>query len=237
MPNAFRYGRIGEYIMEQLTRKATIILSSYKDIRLLSLCLSHLRKNYEHDRIVVFSDGDEDPACERTALDFGTEFYQNERLHLAKHGGKLWIKILEVFLSNPSKCLIKIDTDTKCWKRLSIIPDGCCIFGDLRLCLPEKFMHIQGGCKGTTFEACKRIFESKELEAEWIRHPERYCCVERLFSLKGKGCEDRYMDFIYRKLDITKTIHPEIKSLYTTAPPSNKDLTYAFTHPHKELTW
>lgn len=196
--------------------------------------LESVRRHYPSERIILFSCG-HDMGFDELASGFGCDGRRTPNLHLSCHGGILWRRILEVFLELPSRWLLKIDPDSRCHRRISLLPSRDVVFGHVQPCEPEGFLHVQGGCKGVALGACEKMLESGVFDDPMFKDPSTYCGPERLASLlrNGLGCEDRYTQVAYDRLGIEIVRLPEIYSVYRGEVPENKDLRYAFTHPHK----
>lgn len=214
----------------------TFVVSCFEQANLAWASLGALRRVYPNERIVFFSDGDPHPMLVEIARRLGLEFVAGSRLHLAEHGGRLWQGYLEKFLERPTSHLVKVDCDTKAWRRMTWPAPSDCVCGDLRPCEPEGFMHVQGGCKVIGAEACKVLAGSGVLLDERYKDVSSYCGPERAASLLPTrlGCEDRYMAHACRRSGVPLRRHPEVLSRPFGPPPSNPGLRLAFTHPHKD---
>ncbi|MEJ7711478.1 MAG: hypothetical protein WKF84_16830 [Pyrinomonadaceae bacterium] len=144
----------------------TFYVQIYKDYLYAEACLRHLRRHYRRSRVIIISDGDDDPRYEQLAERYQADYTAGEALYPVENGGKMIQRMLDAFLTKPSSYFIKIDTDTRVHRRFRYLPKGRCVFGTLewetsRGQAKLDFPNVQGGCTGFTLESAREIAESK----------------------------------------------------------------------------
>jgi hypothetical protein len=231
----------GEVRREYEDADITFYLQVYRDAPDAEACLREVRRHYPGSRVIVLSDGDDDPRFARLAERFGAEYTAGERLYGIEHGGKMIQRMFDAFLLRPSDYLFKIDTDTRIHRRFRYLPTGCIAFGTLewetaRSGTRLDFPSIQGGCTGFTLEAARRIAESGLLLSdELLDYRRTYAdnadAVSRA-RRRGMISTDFVTRYACRRLEIPLVEFDEVRSLYCgkIAPDGEG---FAVTHPHK----
>lgn len=229
--------------------KITFYLQVCDELCLADACLVYLRRAYPSARIMLVTDGDDDPcwqeiaACHSCELTYGRPLY---RLH---EGGKLWHRILELFFLKPTDYLCKIDPDTKFWRQFTVEPtfpvSGTVITGVNR--------HVQGGCKIVTQKAATKLFDSDLfLDPCWSDANnfvlDNQGLVDHLVNT-GLTSEDHLFGAVVRRLGIEMGRHPEVRSSHESFEVlklrreetgklvffDNPETIFAATHQHKWL--
>jgi len=227
----------------------TFFLNVYRDFALARRCLRRLRVHYPRSRVLVVSDGDRDPRYRVLASELGLAYSEGERLYLRTCNGGLVQRMLDLFLAEPSACLIKLDTDTLVHRRFRWLPSGACVFGTLehrtnkygeRLEPPN----VQGGCLGLTLAAARRLSESAVFSSPRLSDPhETWARCRDMAERVAAGYVS--FDFLVRygcsELGIPAVEFDEVRSLWRGRV-ANPGLRYAATHPHKSaalslLSW
>lgn len=219
----------------------TFHLQLYRDYDYATVCLKQLRKIYPASRVIMISDGDDDPRFPELAARHQAEYTAGERLYPIENGGKMVQRMLDAFLARPSKYLFKIDTDTRVHRRFRYLPQGRCIFGTLehetlRGQFKLGYPNVQGGCVGFTLETARAITESGLLLSDNLLD---YRCTyadnpDTVYRAEQKGIIST--DFVTRyacmQLGIDSIAFDEVFSLYRGDVPLNGK-GFAVTHPHK----
>lgn len=219
----------------------TWYLQVYRDPAETVQALRSLRCHYPRSRVVVLSDGDDDPRFPCIARRFGAEYMAGERLYGIEHGGRMIQRMFDAFLAKPTDYLFKIDTDTRVHRRFRFLPVGCAMFGTLewetgnrRISLD--YPSVQGGCTGFTLEAARRIAESGLLlsdelldyRATWADNDEM---VSRA-QTRGMISTDYVKRWVCRRLGIPLQQYDEVRSLFRGSVADDGE-GFAVTHPHK----
>lgn len=208
----------------------TWLMQVYRDVDLGRWSLGLLRKHYPQSRVIVVSDGDDDPRWTEVCRELSCEFILQDRIYGMEHGTKLWIKRFEYFAKAPTKYLFKIDTDTAVHRRFNYLPNFF-VFSTV-LFRPgwTNKCKASGGFIGIRREAIQLIVDSESLHnfpqsevPQWQREDD-----QQLVS------EDWLLSAICYKLEIPVRDFPEVCVL-SREKPFNMDLRYAITHPNKAM--
>lgn len=206
----------------------------YRDAELAAAALGHLRTHYPLSRVILRSDGDDDPVFGAIARAYHTEYMQDNRLYSCDRGGAMIERMLRLFLERPGDFLMKIDTDTRIDRPLSRMPqDDDGIYGTLVSGL------IQGGCVLFTRAAANRllasdILRSPELcssDATWAPATVRPLLAERA-AHSGLLSFDWMLHWACLKTGIRMHDHPEIKSEWLHCA-DNRSRRFSVVHPDK----
>ncbi len=219
----------------------TFYVQVYRDYPYAEACLKHLRRHYRRSRVIIISDGDDDPRYEQLAERYLADYIAGEALYPVENGGKMVQRMLDAFLTKPSDYLFKIDTDTRIHRRFRYLPKGRCVFGTLewetsRGQAKLDFPSVQGGCTGFTLESAREIAESKLLlSSDLLDYGQTYADnPDILYRAEKKGIisTDFVKRYVCRQLGIPLISFNEVYSVYR----GDIALTgsgYAITHPHK----
>jgi len=218
----------------------TFFLQVYRDHGLARACLTGLRRVFPAARVILVSDGDDDPRHAALAGRCGAEYVRGERLSAVRRGGQVVQRMLDLFLQRPSPWLFRIDTDTRVHRRFRWLPSGTCVFGTLE---HETQAHhepldppcVQGGCIGFTRPAVEllassRMFASPALEdwaGTWATSRDA-----RERARNGRVSFDHLVRWGYRELALPPRDFAEVRCVWRGRVP-NPGLRYAVTHPHK----
>ncbi len=210
-------------------------------------CLEYLRESYPSSRVVLIVDGDAEnlPRYETVAREFRATIVRGEHLMQFTTNHLYVVRLLMQAVAGPERYFFRIDPDTRIWRRFAWLPDLACGFGTLET-VTEHFRdrvrhppNIQGGCLGLTRDVALGILASGVLSYErcvnqarqgWVRN--RDC--EYIMST-GMMFDDFVISWAVDAAGFPILQHPEIASFWRNAAP-NADLTYAVTHPHKEMS-
>ncbi|MCB9434918.1 MAG: hypothetical protein H6668_23400 [Ardenticatenaceae bacterium] len=221
----------------------TFYLNVYQDVALLNECLKQLRQVYPTSRLIIRSDGDDDPAIANVAIKYGGSCYYSQRLMALAKGGQIVHEMLRLFLLQETDYLFKIDPDTCVARKFHALPDVACIFGRKQGCWtgePVTLDSIQGGCIGVTLDVAKKFYTSNffldpalgHCPPPWVIAPP----LRRRPIELGLTSIDWTIGWACKEMGIEVLDWAEIKSEWQI-PPQNDDLQYAVTHPHKLLPW
>lgn len=220
----------------------TFFLNVYRDYALARRCLLALRAHYPASRIVVVSDGDHEPRYLTLAAQLNLAYTEGERLYLLARRGALVDRMLDLFLVQPSACLIKLDTDTLVHRRFRWLPEGACVFGTLehrthKYGEPLQPPSVQGGCLGLTLAAARRLRESEVFGSPRLDDPRSTWARCRDMAERVAAGYVSF-DFLVRygcsELAIPAVEFDEVRSLWRGRV-DNPGLRYAATHPHKSV--
>lgn len=220
----------------------TFYLQVYRDAREARWCLTNLRQLYPHARVIMISDGDDDPVWPRLAKRFGVQYLAGQRMYGTEFGGRMIQRMLDVYAEQPTEYLIKIDTDTWAHRRLQFLPTGCRVFGTLEWSTwgnnqPLGFPNVQGGFVGYTRQAAQLIRSSKVLLSNQLMdYAGTYADVEEIQRRAEQGMvsSDFLTRYACRVLGIACEEFDEVKSKYRGWV-AETDGQFAFTHPHKSV--
>lgn len=212
----------------------TFYLNVYRDRDLLSDCLTQLRQVYPQSRVIMRSDGDQDPEIAAIARKYDSECDYGERLMVIEKGGEIVQEMLRLFLAKPTAYLFKIDPDTRIVRPFKALPDRLCVFGTLQH--HGDFFSIQGGCIGFTLDAAQKLYASNFLlDPEFTKRPPPWSINQYLMRRPmelGLTSIDWVLGWVCKKMEVELVDWPEIMSEWQVTP-ENEDLRYAVTHPHK----
>ncbi len=218
----------------------TFCLQVWRDLGLARACLASLRRQVPGARVVLVSDGDDDPRWAALAARHGAEYVRGERLYAVERGGAIVQRLLDLHLRRPTPWLLRIDTDTRVHRRFQALPGGACVFGTLERRTvahrePLDPPVVQGGCIGFTLAAVERlhaagVFRSPALldwAASWADTRDT-----RERAQGGRVSFDHLVRWGCRQTGLALLEHPEVRCLWRGRV-RNPGLRYAVTHPHK----
>src|ERR1043166_5544521 len=160
----------------------------YKDYDAAAACLKDLRHNYPSSRVVLRSDGDQDPRFPLLAGAHSVDFREESRLFGIENGGAVIERMLEIFLETPTRYLFKIDPDTAVHRRFKYLPLRSGVFGTLQC--EEETPSVQGGCMGLTRDVAEEILQSRMLRDARLKEPGKFIRSEE--RRVGKECRSRW---------------------------------------------
>ena len=219
----------------------TFYLQAYHDVESARRCLPSVRRHYPRSRLILLTDGDDDPRFDRLARRHRAELRRGERLYGVEHGGRMVQRMFEVFLEKPSDFLLKIDTDTRVHRRFRYLPGGHAIYGTLEWVTAGcgttlEFPNVQGGCAVFALEAARRIADSGILLSdELLDYAATYADTRDIIDRArdtGIISTDHVTRWACRRLAIMPVEFEEVRSLYRGTFGKNGD-GFAVTHPHK----
>ena len=219
----------------------TFLVHVCRDASDLPPCLDGIRTVYPDCRLLLVSDGDDDPNLPGLANRYGGELVLGERLFPSSNGGKIVQRFLNVFLQQPTDYLFKLDPDTRVHRRFRYLPTTRSVFGTLESVTSIGQVaidppNVQGGCMGFTRDAADSLAESGLLLSDELLNPQStYAdCPDMVWRAEDVGLVS--IDFLTRwactRLGIPLQEFPEVQSLYRGTIPANGG-GFAITHPHK----
>lgn len=216
----------------------TFFMGLYHDHDRAEGALSRLRTHYPEARLILRSDGDNDPAYHKLADKFGAEYWQEERLYPIENGGDMITRILELFLRRPTKYYLKIDTDSAIFRRFNYLPDQSGVYGSLQTS-KNGCRSIQGGFVGFSEDALRKILDSGLLADIRLKDPFAYSLdsayffrMSRRVNRSGLCSFDWIIGWVASELQLPMFSFKEVRCKGLIENTSrNKDLKYALTHP------
>jgi|GEM_PF-5393553 len=214
----------------------TFYLQVFYDYGRAQWALSQLRRHYPTSRVIVASDGDPNIRYTQWLNEFEIELLYGRNLYRLTEGGGMLKRVLNLWGCD-SNYLVTIDTDTCVHRRFRSLPDAQAVvmFGD---CQP-----IQGGCKGFTKNAGRKILHSGILDDPILSDPVKSFAMQADGKLnrvvadtaiqQQRIVEDWMWSWVCRQLEIPCLQHPEIYSRWRQRVPEGLDV--AISHPHKEI--
>jgi hypothetical protein len=209
----------------------------------LAWCLRTLRRVYPRSRVTLIVDGDDEP-YEDLALRFGCTLVRGQHWFTLETCHLYVERLLTSMASGPEPYTIKIDPDTKVWRRFRRLPGYSCVFGTLETATEHRrdevqgAANVQGGCIGATRDAVVAILGSgilnhRSCAVEYSRTWAR-CGDMMSVASRGRFCDDFVISWAAHALDLPIVESAEIRSRWRRTV-DNTDLQYAVTHPHKLL--
>jgi hypothetical protein len=213
----------------------TFFALTYKNYEAAAECLRDLRTHYATNRVILRSDGDEDPRLPILAERYNVDYRGESRLFGIENGGSIIERMLELFFEKPTRYLLKIDPDTVIHRRFRYLPVRDGLFGTLQGRL--KYPSIQGGCMGLTRNAAEQILRSNMLRDSRLKEPAHFIDDSPYFvrmahrvNRCGLASFDWIVPWIAKELKIPIYAFHEVNSGWKR-PPSNPNQRYAVTHP------
>ena len=216
----------------------TFFMGLYRDRARADGALVRLREHFPEARVIVRSDGDPDPKNHELTKLFGVDYREEERLYPIEHGGAMIARILELFLEQPTRYLLKLDTDTAVYRRFHFLPEEKGVFGNVQSS-KQGCESIQGGFTGFTEATARTILDSGLLEDARLTDPFAYRLESPYFDRMGHRvlrtglCGfDWIVGWAATELGLPLISFSEVhcKGLARNAI-KNDDLKFAVTHP------
>lgn len=207
----------------------------------IAWCLRHLRAHYPRARVVVINDGD-GMDYERVLQPFKVHYINGTHLHHLSTCHLYIRRFCEAMLEGSEEYCIKIDPDTKIWRRLSYLPDMSSIFGSVETTTEagrQKIAppaNVQGGFIGCTRDVIRDILDSPQLSADactrkcfrtWARAGDMVSVVAA-----ARFSDDFLLSWLAGQCGVIPLELREVCSNWRR-PPDNSDGRFAVTHPHK----
>ena len=220
----------------------TFFMGLYRDRALAEVSLAQLREHFPRARVIVRSDGDDDPANRSLAARFDLEYREEGRLFPVENGGALLTRAFDLFLDAATPYLFKIDPDTVVHRRFRELPAQDCMFGTTQRS-EEGCPSIQGGCIGFTEAAVRSIQDSGLLRDPRLKVPGEHLGASPYFNVMARRadrCGLASFDWIlgWAATELSLPLHrfKEVRSRWR-GPYSGGifDLRYAVTHPAPAL--
>ncbi len=226
--NTYLYRRNELYTDADLT----FLVHTFRDAPRLVAMLDSVRSWYPGARIVVCSDGDENPELPEIASAVSAEYHLGKSLYTQGNGGKICQRMLELFLQRPSRYFFKVDPDTGFHRRFAFLPDCDGMFGTVQS--HSLLCSIQGGCQGMTLSAATLMHESKIfLDQSLLDPPQTWATYPPLWNYLQKVqrvSSDWIFGYVATLLGIPQFGFAEVMSKWRTEV-ANPNLRYAITHP------
>lgn len=213
----------------------TFFALTYKNSEAVAECLRDLREHYPVSRVILRSDGDQDPRLPALAESHNIDFRKESRLFEIENGGAIVERMLELFFEKPTRYLLKIDPDTVIHRRFHYLPARDGLFGTLQGRL--KHPSVQGGCMGLTRAAAEQILQSNMLRDSRLKEPARFIDDSPYFirmahraNRCGLASFDWIVPWVAHELGIPIYAFHEVNSGWKMAPTSQNGR-YAVSHP------
>jgi hypothetical protein len=216
----------------------TFFVGIYRDRLRAADALTRIRQHFPEARIVARSDGDRDPQNYELAEQFGVDYREEERLYPIENGGAMIARMLELFLEQPTRYLLKIDTDTAAYRRFHFLPQENGVFGTLQTA-KQGCQSVQGGFTGLTDETARVILDSGILGDARLKDPASCSNESAFFSRMAKRVErtglcgfDWIIGWAAHELGLPLIAFSEVHCRWfarNNVP--NLDLQFAMTHP------
>lgn len=222
--------------MQNYSSNIAFYIQLYHDGELAEHALRALRKSYPEARVMLQSDGDDNPAYHELALRYGCSYFMGKRLYGRESGGKMLQRMLNDFLCGGGEWMVKIDTDTRIDRPFRTLPSDRAVYGH-----PLKQGPPQGGCVIIPQAvACElrdsRIFldaRLRDARASWGGIMKDSFLHEQLSMTDRIGFEWTLF-WACEELEIPIVRHPEIHATWKQGN-LNTDRRYAAVHPDKFL--
>ena len=219
-------------------RDITFFMGLYHDRERADGALARLREHFPEARLIVRSDGDEDPKNRELAQRHSAEYYQEDRLYPIEHGASMIIRILELYLENLTPYLLKIDTDTAIYRRFRFLPEQSGTFGSLQRIKPGA-ISIQGGFTGFSEDAARAMLNSGVLKDPRLKDPWSHRDESVYFDRMGRRANrmglcsfDWIIGWAATELQIPIIDFSEVHCRWLPQNNvKNEDLAFAATHP------
>lgn len=214
----------------------TFFVHAHRDADPLAWMLGLARQLYPGARVVVCSDGDDDPRIAAAAEGVRAEFYLGDRLFGIESGGKICHRMLTLFFRRPTRFLFKVDPDTGFHRRFTYLPAHSGLFGTLQS-MPA-LCSVQGGCLGFSYAAAEVLYRSAAFLDPGLADPLRTWA--QWPGAVGRAVDRRLASidwmagYVATALGVPMFGFPEVRTTWQTYVP-NPDLRYAITHPCKEM--
>ena len=217
-------------------------LQLHESRRQLQWCLPALRASYPCSRVVVISDGDSDD-YEDLVQQYHCDYVTGQHLMTLSTCHLYVERLFRALLAGTETYCIKIDPDTRIWRRFARLPAFSCIFGTLEtiteghgseILFPA---NVQGGCIGMTRDAVEEMCSSGLLTAETCSAASRTTwarCEDMVATVAaGRFCDDFVISWLASQLHIPIVESAEIRSRWRRRVQQTRELRFAVTHPHK----
>jgi len=216
----------------------TFFMGLYHDRARAEGALARLREHFPAARVIVRSDGDGDPRNRELSERFGVDYREEQRLFPVENGGAMIARTLELFLEQPTRYLLRIDTDTAVYRRFHFLPEEKGVFGQVQSS-KQGCESVQGGFTGFTEETARSILESGLLGDERLKDPFSFRLESAYFDRMGHrvvrtglSSFDWIVGWAATELGLPLISFSEVhcKGLARNAV-KNDDLKFAATHP------
>ncbi len=216
----------------------TFFMGIYRDLGRAEGALCRIRAHFPQARVIVRSDGDKNPKYQEFIERYDVEYREEERLYPIKHGGAMIARILELYLDQATRFLLKIDTDTAVYRRFHFLPEQTGVFGTLQNS-KQDCISIQGGFMGFSQDATRTILDSGILQDPRLKDPFAYRQESGYFSRMGWRdrrtglCSfDWIIGWVASELQIPMFSFSEVHCRWLPQNNvKNDDLKFAVTHP------
>ncbi len=213
----------------------TFYLQLYRDHEAADLCLRRLRSSFPDSRVIVRSDGDDDPRHASFVSRYNVEYFPEDRVFTVENGARAVARMFELFRLEPTDFLFKLDPDSAVHRRFKFLPRRNSHFGTLQN--SAGCTSIQGGCMGFTIDVANEIFDSGLLNLADFATPSARRTESQYWEILAQRAQrvglasfDWSLGWIATRLEIRLLEFPEVRSTWKT-PVDNQDLRFAITHP------
>ena len=218
-------------------------MSVYRDLDEAIVTLTQLRRHYPAARIMVRSDGDDDPRLDALAEALRLEVRRGRRLFTVENGARLVHTMLEMYLEDPAPYLFKIDPDTDFHRRFQRLPEAGGHFGTVMRV--DGSPAVQGGCMGFSRDAAEAIASSELLLAPAFAEPAAanggvyWTYLEFRAKKFGLSSFDWSLGWAAQELSVPIFEYSEVRSVSYRRRhllPSDPGAVFAVTHPRVGLS-
>lgn len=215
-------------------------LQVYHDIDLAKWCLANIRRHYPGSRLMLVSDGDPNLEYPVMAESFGAEYHLGKRLYGVTSGGLMVDRMIDLYMRQPAKYLIKFDTDTGMYRRFKYLPDERgVVFGSLGEHIGvNRHWWVLGGCFGFTHEAAALLHQSQILRSDWLKDYANTWAISPMLIQKrvvemGMISFEFVLSWACAQMGIRAIEFDDVCIRFRIRTPNN-DLRYAVIHPCKD---
>ena len=216
----------------------TFFIGIYRDRVRAEGALARLREHFPDARVIARSDGDKDPKNRKLPERFDVDYREEERLYPIENGGAMISRMLELYLEQPTRYLLKIDTDTAAYRRFHFLPREKGVFGKVQNS-KQGCISVQGGFTGLTEETARCILDSGVLDDDRLKDPISYRLESAYFDRMAYRVErtglcgfDWIVGWVAHKLELPLISFSEVHCKWLPKHNvKNDDLKFAMTHP------
>lgn len=206
------------------------------DFELAKWSIANFRKCYPSCRLILMVDENNSRwDCLRDVADL--RYTENFHAPITR-GATVWIERFRIFFENPTRYLVKFDSDTGWYRRLDKPfppPNVPVTFG--QICSHADVSYPHGGFIGLSVAAAWKAFLDPATRG--LSNPESWCPSAilpgpwRRYHRLGIVCEDMVWGNVCRKLKIPVVHYGDVRTRGLKHK-SNPDLRWAVTHPCKD---
>jgi predicted GH43/DUF377 family glycosyl hydrolase len=224
-----------EVLRRSLPRFVVVLTVAEEAVEQVEWCLTHLRAAHPESELLVITDGRASSDLGDLIRRFSGRYVPGDHLRSLQSGALWWERFFYEALKHPVDYILKVDPDTRFWRRLSSIPQAD-FFGTVRGEGSEN-EHVQAGCMGFSRCFAERVLKCGVARDPVYRSRQTWTLGKRSEAwIQAKG--DSYLSLdctvlhFAKMLGVTWQNWTEVQSC-SRATPQNPELKYAVTHPHK----